>query len=244
MNHIKKLLLLLTIAISILLAGCGDQQEVWPEIVERQPPGIPQITIPEHTAPPPRSLTGSLKGKTIIVDPGHGGKDPGAGEVGYSSVPEKTIVLDVAKRLQDKLREQGANVIMTRSTDRFIELDNRAVAADRYRADLLVSIHADSSPDYKISGATFYISENNRASYISRKIARSFNASFKAAGIETKGIRTANFRVLVKHSRPAVLVECGYLTNRNDAGRLNASWYQNKLAAAIADGITRSLARR
>ena len=246
MNHVKNLLVLLTIATSILLAGCGDQQEAWPKIVETRIANIPQISAPPRPTPaPPRvSLTGSLKGKTIIVDPGHGGKDPGAGEVGYSSVPEKTIVLDVAKRLQDKLREQGANVIMTRSTDRFIELDNRAVAADRYRADLLVSIHADSSPDYKISGATFYISENNRASYISRKIARSFNASFKAAGIETKGIRTANFRVLVKHSRPAVLVECGYLTNRNDAGRLNASWYQNKLAAAIADGITRSLARR
>ena len=146
--------------------------------------------------------------------------------------------------MKNKLQGLGANVVMTRSTDRFIELDSRAAAADRYRADLLVSIHADSLPDYKIRGATFYVSENSRASYISRKIAKSLNASFKAAGIETRGIRTANFRVLVKHSRPAVLVECGYLTNRNDAGRLNASWYRAKLAAAIADGITKALAKR
>ena len=98
-----------------------------------------------------------------------------------------------------------------------------------------MSIHADSARREGASGATIYIARS--ASSDSRRAASAVSAAFKRAGIKCRGINGAGFRVLVGHSRPALLIECGYLTNRGDAGRLNSPAYQAKLAAAIADGI-------
>jgi N-acetylmuramoyl-L-alanine amidase len=181
-----------------------------------------------------------LKGKVIVVDPGHGGHDPGAGEVGYSNIDEKVINLDIAQKLGSKLAQKGARVIMTRNTDIFIELDDRASLADRANADLLVSIHADSFPNSSRYGTSLYIADN--ATWKSRKTARSIQKSFSKSQITCLGIRSANYRVLVKHSKPSVLVECGYLTNYNDAKRLSNPWYRTKVASAIAEGIEDSFA--
>jgi N-acetylmuramoyl-L-alanine amidase len=182
----------------------------------------------------------NLRGKTIVVDAGHGGKDPGAGEVGYSPVAEKHIVLDIALKLAKKLRSQGAKVIMTRKSDTFVELDMRAAIAQQNNTNLMVSIHADSFPKSSRQGTTLYIAPN--ASYKSSKAARSIVNSFNKADIKSLGINTdRNFRVLVKHSRPAVLVECGYLTNRGDAKNLNSTWYRSKIADVIASGIAAGL---
>lgn len=170
---------------------------------------------------------------TIVVDAGHGGKDPGARGVSVS--PEKTINLDVALRLARLLEQAGAKVVTTRSSDRFIPLDDRAAMADRTRADLFVSIHADSAQRAGASGTTIYIARNALSQ--SRHAARSIAAALQRAGIECRGTQSAGYRVLVGHSRPAVLIECGFLTNRADASRLNTAPYRAKLAAAIADGI-------
>lgn len=182
----------------------------------------------------------NLRGKVIVVDAGHGGKDPGAGEVGYSPVAEKHIVLDIALKVAKKLRSQGATVIMTRNDDTFVELPVRAAIAQQNNADLMVSIHADSFPKSSRQGTTLYIAPN--ASYKSSKAARSIVNSFNKAGIKSLGINTErNFHVLVKHSRPAVLVECGYLTNSLDAKNLNSTWYRSKIADVIASGIAAGL---
>ena len=177
-----------------------------------------------------------LNGKTIIIDPGHGGKDPGAGEVGFSSAPEKTIVLNIGLELASKLRECGATVIMTRKDDRFIELTDRAAMADRYRADLFVSIHADSMPSKPgVFGPKVYIARS--ASKTSRVSAMRINSALRDWGFQPRGVDRADYKVLVNHSRPAVLVECGYLTNWEEAKRLNASWYQKRIAQSLAEAI-------
>jgi N-acetylmuramoyl-L-alanine amidase len=232
----------------LLITGCGPQSSGTPYIPEGSQrivhdrliiPTITPSTRPARTYPKPIHLgNGSLNGITIIVDAGHGGSDPGAGEHTLSSVPEKTITLAISKELETRLRAKGAKVIMSRTSDKFVDLDVRAAMPGRYQADLLVSIHADSISNRYISGTTVYVANN--CSYKSNKVAQKLQASFENSNIKCRGIRNKDFRVLAKHSRPAVLVECGYMTNAYEVKNLNNSWYRKKLATTIANGIANS----
>ena len=124
----------------------------------------------------------------------------------------------MARELARLLRERGAEVVTTRDSDRFITLNGRASLAERTRADLFVSIHADAAGRAGASGATVYVARD--ASPQSRRAARSIEAALERAGIACRGIQRAGFRVLVGHSRPAVWIECGFLTSRGEARRL------------------------
>ena len=241
LNSRKLFLCIATIAYSLLSGGCANNL-----FNSYEPPHISTSQRPVYTPVKlepvkiKEKTSTNLRGKTIVVDAGHGGKDPGAGEVGYSPVSEKHIVLDISLKLAEKLRSKGARVIMTRKNDTFVELGMRAEIAQRNNTDLMVSIHADSFPKSSRQGTTLYIAPN--ASYKSSKAARSIVNSFNKAGIKSLGIKThRNLHVLVKHSRPAVLVECGYLTNRGDAKNLNSPWYRAKIADVIASGIAEGL---
>lgn len=240
------------IAVAILglwLGGCANPEQETPKItgtlpppkiVTPLPPTSPVKPVPKPTIPIPKPGT-SLSGRVFIVDPGHGGRDPGAGAVGYSKVPEKTLVLSIARDVETLLKAQGGRVIMTRSGDTYPELDERAAMADRYSADLLVSIHVDSNKDRTISGPSIYVCRS--ASSISSRVASSIHRRFQAAGIASRGVRKSDFRVLAKHSRPAVLVESGYLTNATEARNLNMNGYRTRIAKAIVAGITDVLGR-
>ncbi len=179
----------------------------------------------------------NINGRVIIVDAGHGGKDPGTSGNG---VREKDINLTIARKLGTKLQEYGARVVMTRNSDIFIELDDRAAAAEKFKADLLVSVHADYIGKSNINGATILVGK--RASQKSKLIAQSIQSSLLSAGIECRGVRSQGLRVCDGHSRPAVLVETGFLSNYSDAKNLKNGWYQSKLADAVADGIAAYLA--
>lgn len=225
-----------------MLAGCMEPQRglsVLPEpplstrVQERRPAPRPAPTPPPRPTPKPTPQT--IRGKTLIVDAGHGGRDPGA--QGLSRLPEKTINLGIAKRLARLLRDRGARVIMTRDNDRFIELDARAAMADRTRTDLFISIHADASSKPWVKGATIYIASN--AVTASEKAAYRVVSALESAGVACRGVRRAKFRVLVGHSRPSMLIECGFLTNRTEAKLLNTAAHQEWLAEAIAEGIER-----
>ena len=183
-----------------------------------------------------------LDGIKIIVDPGHGGRDPGTLGGVWSRLPEKDIVLMIGNELAELLDRCGATVISTRTTDRFIELDRRAELADRKKVDLLVSVHADAIADSGISGATVYVAR--KARHESIKVAKSICRAFRQAGIICRGMRRADFRVLAKHTRPAVLVECGYMTNYNDSAALHTKAYRSKVAMVIAKGIASGLIQK
>jgi len=230
--------IVILVSLATTLVGCGGEEILVPKIVSStKRPVYEKLHVYEK--PPPKKIEVTpmprLAGKVIVVDPGHGGKDPGAGEVGCSRLPEKTLVLAIAKNIETQLKACGARVIMTRTADYFVSLNERAAIVDKYKADLMLSIHIDSCPKGYISGPTVYIA--NKACCQSDKVASSIHSSFVTAGIGSKGIRHAGFRVLVKHSRPAVLVECGYLTNSNDARKLNNRWYQKNIAKLISDGV-------
>lgn len=205
------------------------------------PPPKPAEPKPVQPKPSPALLPPSKPRATILLDPGHGGKDPGAPSTSLSALHEKAVVLMIATDVGERLKARHIAVVPTRTTDRFVELDARAAMADRHKVDLFVSIHADAAPNHNARGATLYISRH--ASLRSQQAAKAIEAALSAAGIRTRGVRRSDFRVLVKHSRPAVLVECGYLTNVIDAKLLNSCSYRSIVAAAIADGIASHVAK-
>jgi N-acetylmuramoyl-L-alanine amidase len=171
---------------------------------------------------------------TVVIDPGHGGKDPGAISVlGYY---EKDINLTVARKVAWLLEQRGLTVKMTRTDDYFVELEDRAAMANNINADLFVSIHADSFPKSSRRGFTVYIA--NAASSASRRAANDIVRSMSGTGLNSFGVDTANYHVLTGTCGPAVLVELGYLTNRREAALLSSGSFQNRLADAVADGIT------
>ncbi|HSW44393.1 MAG TPA: N-acetylmuramoyl-L-alanine amidase [Phycisphaerae bacterium] len=227
-------LLLVTGGLAIL-AGCEGPARV----VEPLPPPIIQAPAPTPLVPlpAPPSYTGpQIRGAVVVIDAGHGGKDPGALPKFSGQLPEKTIVLDLAGRIATALRERGARVVMTRSSDTFLELQQRADIAGRNRADLFISIHANAVERTHISGVEVHI--HTRASSQSQKAALRMASALERAGVECRGIIRNNFHVLREHSRPAMLIESGYLTNRGDAQKLNSPTWRARLSAAIADGVT------
>ena len=116
--------------------------------------------------------------ETIVVDPGHGGKDPGA--IGKSRIYEKTVVLDVAKRLKKRLVAGGIDVILTRDSDEFIPLPQRAAIANRAKADFFISIHANASRSRKLNGVeVYYLSEATDDSARALAIAKNNSIEFK-----------------------------------------------------------------
>ena len=190
----------------------------------------PSIVIPD--SPSYKTITG-----IIVIDAGHGGRDPGATScLGFY---EKTINLPIARKVASYLESRGARVIMTRSSDTFIELNERADIANRAGADLFVSIHGDSHASSAQNGYTIYVARS--ASWSSKKIGIAIEQSMKQTGLSSKGIRNADFRVLVRTRCPAVLVECGYLTNPSEADLLDDDDFQDRVARAIAEGIIASL---
>ncbi|MDQ6808431.1 MAG: N-acetylmuramoyl-L-alanine amidase [Verrucomicrobiota bacterium] len=168
---------------------------------------------------------------TVVVDPGHGGKDNGAFR--RFSGPEKAANLDVALRLAKKLRESQFHTVMTRSGDVFIPLEERAAIGRSQRNSIFVSIHFNDSPKRRIRGfETYYRSP---AAYpLAQRIQQRL---LTIRGAANRGVRTANFRVLRKAIYPAVLVECGFLSNRGEGGEAGSAGYREQLADKIAEAI-------
>jgi N-acetylmuramoyl-L-alanine amidase len=191
--------------------------------------------LPPTTGPPPQEPPVVPRGSgTVMIDPGHGGKDPGA--ISVNGYREKHVNLGVSKALYSLLRQQGYTVRMTRERDVFLELDDRVKLANRWNPQLFVSIHADSICNRYIRGFTIYIAEG--ASRESQRAANLIEQSLINAGIQSRGIRRANYRVLKYTRSPAVLVELGYLTNQSEAALLASPTYQLKLAHALAAAIS------
>jgi N-acetylmuramoyl-L-alanine amidase len=186
---------------------------------------------PAAAAPP--STRSRRSSGIIVIDAGHGGKDPGARSVlGYY---EKGINLTVATKVARLLSQRVLRVKLTRTSDRFIELEERAAIANRLRADLFVSIHSDSFPKSSRRGYTIYMARS--ASESSRQAARAIERSMSRTGLNSHGTQTAGYVVLTATRGPAVLVELGYLTNRREAALLRDPSFQNRLAQAVANGI-------
>jgi N-acetylmuramoyl-L-alanine amidase len=179
---------------------------------------------------PPRPLRG-----LIVIDAGHGGKDPGA--VSCLGYHEKEVNLAVAKYLDSMLGQRGFDTVMTRRSDVFVSLGERAALANRHAADLFVSVHADSVDSSSPNGFSVYTARVSSSRSI--QVAQSIIQDLSQTGISSRGLRKANYQVLIKTQCPSVLIELGYLSNPWEAQRLRESSTQYRLAQAIAKGIER-----
>lgn len=190
---------------------------------------------------PSRTKTDSIKGKVIVVDPGHGGYNAGA--VGASGKTwEKTNVLFIAKDLKTMLEAAGATVIMTRETDISPEsktrnqLETRVHIANQANADLFVSIHNDANRDRNIVGTTTYYYGSAKG----RQLAESVQNSLVAAlGSHDHGVKSSPYYVLRNTRMPAILVEVGFISNYWEEKRLADPAYRYKASQGIFEGTKR-----
>src|SRR5213594_1567191 len=168
---------------------------------------------------------------TVVVDAGHGGKDSGAYR--RYGPPEKMVALDVAQRLNRKLRESQLKTVMTRDSDVFIELNNRVAIENAQKNAIFVSIHFNDSRRRKTRGFETYFHSGASFDLANRIQQKLMTIPNSANG----GVHTANFRVLRLASCPAVLVECGYLSNRSEGNQARDWEYRELLADRIAEAI-------
>lgn len=178
-----------------------------------------------------RSGTKGLAGKTIVLDPGHGGRDQGT--EGASGTLEKEVTLKTAKLLAKKLQNKGVNVILTRSGDKYVDLSKRTNIASQYNADAFISLHYDSIHDRTINGHTtyyYYFYEKELAEKLHNRISNSID-------MKDRGVRYGNYYVTRENQRPAVLLELGYLSNPNEEGQIRRSNFQENITEAIVSGL-------
>ncbi|MEG4281649.1 N-acetylmuramoyl-L-alanine amidase [Microcoleus sp. A006_D1] len=206
----------------------------------------PPLTRDPNPQPLPRRTIGagdlpqaSNRRVVVAIDPGHGGRDPGA--VGIGGIQEKEIVLDISYQVARLLEQQGVQAVMTRTDDSEIDLEPRVSLAARVNATLFVSIHANainmSRPD--ISGIETYYFDSGQ------DLARVIHASIlDGTGATDRRVRQARFYVLRKSSMPSVLLEVGFVTGAEDAAKLSDPAYRSQMAASIARGILLYLQQR
>lgn len=188
-------------------------------------------TAPISESDSPHYAT-TLAEATIVIDPGHGGYDPGA--VASSGFTEKEVTLSTALLLADRLERAGANVIMTRDTDEYISLNDRVYYGHRASADAFISLHYDSiETANSMSGTTtYYYSENERAlaDTVNHYLTQNVN-------INNNGVRHGNYFVLSQNAQPSVLLELGYLNNDHDISVVNTHAYQSTVADALYSAL-------
>jgi len=174
---------------------------------------------------------------TVVIDAGHGGHDRGG--IPGQRASEKAATLGVALRLQKILRANGLRTVMTRSGDYFVSLPGRVAIANAQRHAVFVCIHFNSATREAAMGIeTYFYSRSSRA------LATAIHSSVvRAAGTPNRGIRVRGYYVLRKNRIPAVLVECGFLTNHLEARRAQSSDYLDRLARAIATAVLRESRR-
>ncbi|WP_250122514.1 N-acetylmuramoyl-L-alanine amidase [Chroococcidiopsis sp. CCMEE 29] len=226
----------------------GELNQPRPELLSLQLQRSSTVLVPPSTAPSnsipipspapapePPATPPSLPPKSrvvVIVDPGHGGKDPGA--IGIAGRQEKDVILPISKKIAELLEKEGVKAVLTRDSDYFVDLAPRVAKAEGLNANLFVSIHANSMglsrPD--VNGLeTYYFDSGQR---LARTI---HNSILRSVNVRDRGVRRARFYVLRKTSMPSVLVELGYMTGREDSPRLADPAYQNQMAEAIVRGI-------
>jgi N-acetylmuramoyl-L-alanine amidase len=169
--------------------------------------------------------------RTVIVDPGHGGHDPGASPRGV--VPEKVWTLQVGLRLQKRLLQGGFYPVLTRTTDAFIPLDTRVAMSNRQESAVFVSVHFNSSWKRYIEGIeTYYYTQR------SADLAKFVHASIlQIPGVANRGVHIAAFHVIRTNAYPAILIEGGFLTNSVEARRIASPEYLDALTERIYQGI-------
>lgn len=167
----------------------------------------------------------------IVIDAGHGGKDPGA--EGHSKRHEKWFTLDLSKKVYDLMAKEPALApFMTRSDDSFLSLEERAAYANDLQADLFISIHGNTFEQAVSGTETYYYSQQGKAfAEVMHKHV------VQATGLRDRGVREEKYQVLWRTKMPAALLELGYLTTKGDEDKMLTDEFQDDVAAAIVAAV-------
>ena len=194
----------------------------------------------------------------IVLDPGHGGVDNGTKSI-IANRFEKDYTLDWARRLKPLLEARGWKVVLTRSTDRAIELSERVLIAEQQQADLFISLHLNSAAAGAAGLETYCLTPAGMSSTLTRNFPdpanivlpgnsqdlnnmhlamRVHRSLLQSVGMADRGVQRARFMAVLKtQQRPAVLIEGGYLSDRNESRQLDNPEYRQKLALAVAKAL-------
>ncbi|MDO1605474.1 N-acetylmuramoyl-L-alanine amidase [Lactobacillus sp. YT155] len=190
------------------------------------------VTISDRTTPVKIKAT-RLAGSTIVLDPGHGGKDVGA-ESSNGKYHESTYTTKFINALKTKLEQAGANVILTRNSNKNVALGPRARMSNKKKADAFISIHFDSSDSKNsASGLTTYYYDKER----DNKLATSISSSLKDLPLENRGTDFGDYYVLRENDRPSVLLELGYINSSDDLKQIRSKKYRAKVVDGIYNGL-------
>lgn len=190
-------------------------------------PVTPPVTKPNNSN---SSDLAYVRNQLIAIDPGHGGHDAGAVGHGYA---EKTATLAISKYANNYFRNASMKTMMTRTTDKYVGLSERARMANRAGANLFISVHINSAGNDSATGLeTYHFSVSNSSSkgalatYIQHRMLEAWN-------LRDRGVKAANFAVLRETSMPAVLVEAGFINNKHDNYFIRTPVQQQKMGKAI-----------
>ena len=177
----------------------------------------------------------------VVIDPGHGGPDPGA--IGIGGIRETDVVLEVSKIVKKLLSEKGVKVSLTRKNEVDLDLPPRVYFANRMDADIFVSIHANASRGKRrdINGLETFYFKGWRGRLLAKRIQKQILRV--SPGSPDRGVKQGRFYVVKNTKMPAVLVEIGFLTGRLDARRLEKTSHRKRIAYAIAKGILEYLSK-
>jgi N-acetylmuramoyl-L-alanine amidase len=170
--------------------------------------------------------------KTVVIDPGHGGHDKGGV---WGQVYEKHLALDTSARLEIELRKRGFHTVMTRRGDYFVTLPDRCRISSRYSNAIFVAIHYNYTWNQGASGLeTYYTTPQSKplSDYVQACLNRRMNCL-------NRGSKFARFYVIRNNTNPAILVECGFVSNGTERNRMKGGVYRQALAVSIAEGIQR-----
>lgn len=187
--------------------------------------GVPQIEK--------YGTSNSLKNKTIMIDPGHGGRDNGA--TGAKGTLEKKLTLLTGQLLFTKLEAAGANVSLTRNGDYYISLSSRVNMAHYQNADVFISLHYDSIDDSAIHGMTSYYNRGDKQQTLASALHKAINKQTK---LKDRGVRQGDYHVIRENKQAAVLLELGYLSNPTEENVLNSNAFQEQVTNGIVQGLT------
>lgn len=193
-------------------------------------------------------FTSGLKNKVIVLDPGHGGTDPGA--IGLNRTQEKTLTLSVALQAKSLLEKAGAKVIMTRQDDRDVfgpsasaveELKARTTVANNRKADAFISIHINSFTNRTAGGTSTYFYQ--KTPYDAMLAENLQTSLLGAGGLQNRGVNSANFYVIKQTLMPAALLELAFISNPDEEKLLNTPQFQQRMAQGIVQGLDRFFAQ-
>ncbi|MGF3076701.1 N-acetylmuramoyl-L-alanine amidase [Facklamia sp. P12934] len=177
-------------------------------------------------------IKSELQQATIMLDPGHGGEDPGTLSKDQKYA-EKSFTYKIAKVLKKTLEAFGAKVILTNESDQFLDLAERVKISNQKQPDLFLSLHFDSSYDTQVKGVRTYFYHLN-----DEEFAKTLHSGLITSGRPNLGVEYGNFHVLRENTVPSLLLELGYITNSEDLELMLTDDYHQKLADAITEGLS------